>query len=446
MNALRLLAKDMRLLMRTPVLLAILVGYPVLVAVLVALALQGGDRKPEVAFVNLDTSGRTIVVGGKRTSIEDYVARFADEVDLRATDAATARRALEDGRVAAVLTVPRGFLDNLVFGANPPTVELVTSRRSAVRSEAIQRRLESAIFRINQRLAADYIGQLLVLADRVVTGGSVSVFGVQGEIFGIDRTQALLEDVKRELRARGDADVAARLAPIDDFVKDTADNLRLAASAAGAIRSPVRLNVVSAAPGREPLSAFGVAGALLVSLGLVGVLLAASAISGEREDNVLVRLRRGLVSSPALIAEKIVFSALAGVLVGLLLLGLLALGTSLAIGRWGLWIPTLLLAGLAFGGFGVLVGVLARETRTALLAGLMLALPLIFLGLVPDNPAASAVSAAFAFGPAFEAFQALIVEPKIPSDLALRLGHLALLAVVFGGVAAAVLSRRERSA
>jgi ABC-type multidrug transport system permease subunit len=182
-----------------------------------------------------------------------------------------------------------------------------------------------------------------------------------------------------------------------------------------------------------------------VSLGLVGVLLAASAVSGEREDNVLVRLRRGLISPGALIGEKIVFSAIASLVVGAVLLGLIEVTTSLAIGRWGYWLVTLVLAGLAFGGFGVVVGTLARETRTALLAGLMLALPLIFLGLVPENTAASAVSAFFAFGPAFEAFQALLVEPSIPGDMELLLGHLALLAAAFGGIAAVVFVRRERA-
>ena len=445
MNALRLLAKDLRLLTRSPALLAILIGYPVLVAVLVALALQGEDRRPEVAFVNLDRSGRTIVVGGERTSLDDYVARFSDEIDLRPAEAATARRALDDGRVAAILTVPQGFLDNLIFGANPPSVELVTSRRNAVQSEAIQRRIESAIFRINQQLASDYIGQLLVLAEKVVTGGPITVFGVTGDVFGTRQSRKVIDDVQGRLVARGDADLAARLDPLEDFVEDTASNLRLAADAAAAIRSPVRLKVVQAAPGREPLSAFGVAGALLVSLGLVGVLLAASAVSGEREDNVLVRLRRGLISPGALIGEKIVFSAIASLVVGAVLLGLIEVTTSLAIGRWGYWLVTLVLAGLAFGGFGVVVGTLARETRTALLAGLMLALPLIFLGLVPENTAASAVSAFFAFGPAFEAFQALLVEPSIPGDMELLLGHLALLAAAFGGIAAVVLVRRERA-
>jgi len=443
-NALRLLGKDLRLLGRTPALLAILIGYPILVALLVALALQGEDRKPEVAFVNLDRPGATIQVGGETTTINDYVEKLSDEIDLRHTTAAVAQQALHDGRVAAILTVPEGFVESLTFGKSPPTVELVTSRRSAVQSDAITRRLQSAIFRINESLASDYIGQLVKLADVVIGGGTIEVFGVSGEVFGIRRSKVLLDGVKRQLVARGDADLARRLDPLDDFVRETGVNLRLAAGAAAVIQSPVRLRVVQAAPGREPLSAFGVAGALLVSLGLVGVLLAASAVSGEREDNVLVRLSRGLISPGAMIAEKMVFAALAGLVVGLVLLGLLEVTTSLAIGRWALWIPTLVLAGLAFGGFGVLVGALARETRTALLAGLMIALPLIFIGLVPENPAASAVASLVAFGPAFEAFQALLVEPEVPDDIVLLMGHLALVAAVFGTAAALVLRRRER--
>ena len=86
------------------------------------------------------------------------------------------------------------------------------------------------------------------------------------------------------------------------------------------------------------------------------------------------------------------FTACACLVVGLALLGGVALFTDLAVGRWGLWLGVLLLAGLAFGAFGVLAGALARETRSALLIALMVALPLMALGLVPDSGAASAIS------------------------------------------------------
>ena len=173
------------------------------------------------------------------------------------------------------------------------------------------------------------------------------------------------------------------------------------------------LEVTEGAEGREPLSAFGFAGALLVSLGLAGVLLAAAAMASEREDGALVRLRRGLISAGALVGEKMAFTACACLVVGLALLGGVALFTDLAVGRWGLWLLVLLLAGLAFGAFGVLAGALARETRSALLIALMVALPLMALGLVPDSGVASGISEVVPFGPAFDAFQTLLVEPSI---------------------------------
>ena len=75
---------------RRPLLL-VLVVYPLLVALLVALALQSDERRPDVAVVNLDTSGRTVEVGDQRLSIDDYVARLSEDVDVRELDAGRRR-------------------------------------------------------------------------------------------------------------------------------------------------------------------------------------------------------------------------------------------------------------------------------------------------------------------------------------------------------------------
>src|SRR5262249_37871904 len=93
------------------------------VALLVAAALQSGERKPSVAFVNLDHSGRTVLVGKKRVSVEQYAQRLSNEVDLKRLGPAEARAALDDGRVSAILTIPPDFITKLQAGrpAPPPT-------------------------------------------------------------------------------------------------------------------------------------------------------------------------------------------------------------------------------------------------------------------------------------------------------------------------------------
>ena len=108
-SAALLLRKDLRLLARTPAVLLILIVFPLLVATLVALALQSDERRPDVAVVNLDTSGRSVAVGDQRLSIDDYIARLSEDVNVRPLDADAAASALDDGRVSAVLTIPPGL-------------------------------------------------------------------------------------------------------------------------------------------------------------------------------------------------------------------------------------------------------------------------------------------------------------------------------------------------
>lgn len=437
-----LLGKDVRLLSRSPALLLVLVVYPVLVALLVTAALQSDDRRPAVAVVVQDTSGRTVAVGDQRLGVDDYVARLAEDVDVRRLDAAAAQDALDAGRVTAVLTIPEGFITDLQSGVRQPVLTLDASRRTPIEADQVVRNLESAVYRLNQRLAEGYVDQVLRLVDLVQNGGELGAFGRSTSALGLVRSRGVVVDLQRRLRAEGQAAAAAELDPILAFIDTTQRNLDLARPAANAIRAPIDLAVTEAPAGREPLSAFGFAGALLVSLGLVGILLGAATMASEREDNVLVRLRRGLVSSWTLVAQKMVFVAVACLVVGLVLLGGVALLTSLEVGRWALWPVALALAGLAFGALGALAGAVARETRTALLVALMVALPLIALALLPGVSAAAAVSALVPFGPAFDAFQTLLVEPSVAGgELALTLAHLALLGAVFGAAAALVVRR-----
>jgi ABC-2 type transport system permease protein len=151
------LGKDLRLLVRTPAVLLILVVFPLLVAALVALALQSDERRPDVAVVNLDTSGRTVAVGESRLSIDDYIARLSEDVDVRRLDAESAASALDAGRVSAVLTIPAGFISDLQAGVRQPALLLDTSRRSPIEADAIVRNLEAAVYRLNQRLAIGYV-------------------------------------------------------------------------------------------------------------------------------------------------------------------------------------------------------------------------------------------------------------------------------------------------
>src|SRR3954454_23967687 len=68
-----LLLKDLQILRRSPLLVALLVIYPIVLSVLIGLALSAGPDKPMVAFVNLVPSSKNgFTIGGEQLDASRY--------------------------------------------------------------------------------------------------------------------------------------------------------------------------------------------------------------------------------------------------------------------------------------------------------------------------------------------------------------------------------------
>ena len=87
-----LLGKDLRILRRSPLLVSLLVAYPVLIAVLIGLALSKGPDKPRVAILNQlpQQSGEVAIAG--TTVNPRRLRRQAVRVDRARCGCARARR------------------------------------------------------------------------------------------------------------------------------------------------------------------------------------------------------------------------------------------------------------------------------------------------------------------------------------------------------------------
>ena len=159
----------------------------------------------------------------------------------------------------------------------------------------------------------------------------------------------------------------------------------------------------------------------------LGVLLAAGGIALEREEHVLARLVRGLVSRGALLVEKIGLAAACSFLVALAMLAGVGIFVSLDWGRFAQWLLALAGGALAFAALGIAIGALARDVRAASLLAFLLLLPLIFLALVPAGAVGhgfydviSVISFVFPFKAALQAFDAAVngASPSLGGALA----------------------------
>lgn len=390
-----ILQKDLRVLRRSPLLLAAAVGYPLVVAVLVALVGAYAGTKPRVALVDEAGLPPSLQVGDRVFRIKPALDRAGREVQLIRVSNREALHQLDTGRVIAIVRIPHGFVSDLRGMVRSPRLELETSPSPF--SGRIVREVQAFVYALNRELQGAYIGSNLEYVNLLQHGGKGTFLGREFDVLGLARTDRLLAtepqtptvlQVRRFVRA-------ARLA-----LAQTGDALRATANPIALVRVPEH--------GRTwAFSAQVQAYALTLTVGLLALLLAAGSLAAERDENVIGRLPSSLGE---LLTAKVALGAVVAALLGTAMAVAFGIVVETAAVRGGepwsrlpLVTLGLVLAGASLGALGCLVAALAREARTALLAAVALALPLAFVAVVPPD----AVRLAGAIGALFPVEHAL---------------------------------------
>src|SRR5215216_806916 len=110
-----LLVKDLQILRRSPLVTALLVIYPILIAVLIGFALSRGPENPRVAFLNEIPADQEFSLGGTdQLDKEEAKQRLCERVEcIDVSTREEAERMVEDGDALAALIVPEGLIDKL---------------------------------------------------------------------------------------------------------------------------------------------------------------------------------------------------------------------------------------------------------------------------------------------------------------------------------------------
>jgi hypothetical protein len=440
-----LLGKDLRILGRSPALVAALVLYPLVFTVLVGLVVRYASDRPRVAFVDLDRLPETLTVGGQRFNVEQVISEVQGSVDLVPMEEREADRQLATGSVVAEIVVPPGFASKLRGMVESPNLVLRTAQGGL--SGRVEQQTQALVYGLNQRLQEAYISANLEYVRLIVEGGEGSFLGNEFDIVGLDRAATILAEIEQ---TASDPRVVDRARELGTFVREAQLALGAAGDSLRATANPIELEVDEDAGRTWLLSAQLQAYALGLTLAFICVLLAAAALAAERDENVIGRLARGLVRLSHLVVVKVLLAGLVAVALGFsiaLLFGALAEVLDVAGGepweRLPLLVIGLALAGAAFGAFGALVGALARESRTAVLVAFLAALPLVLLGLVPEGAARAAwwAAHAFPFSHSVDFFQAALYDTEPWTKLLREGAWLVGLALAFGAAARVAVRR-----
>ena len=440
-----LLGKDLLILRRSRLLLALLIVYPVAIALLIGFAISRSPSEPRVAIVDETPPGQTISLGAKRIGLAEYTDKLFSQVHVvRAPTRADAAARVASGDVLAAVVIPPEIVQKISSGVSQAQVEVIYNG-DALKQSFVRSTIDSTLAQANLALSEQITDVAVKDIDLLLAGGRLGVLGSSQDIIGLSHISSALTDIARHQPPGRDHATLVRVAGFAEFA---ARNLGLAKNVLTAVSQPIQVRSTLLHGKRTPLDTYAVVVAVSISLMFVCVLLAAGGIALEREEHAIARLVRGLVSREALLAEKGLLAAGCSFVVALAMLAGVGAFVTLDFSRVALWVVALAFGALAFGALGVAIGALAREVRAASLLAFLLSLPLAFLALVPSGSVArglydviGAVSFVFPYKAALQALDAAVngASPTIGVSLL----HLLGLTLLFGALARIGLRRAE---
>jgi len=433
-----MLRKDLRILRRSPILLGLLVSYPVIIALLVGLVAGYANTKPRVGLVDEDNLPPIVEIAGQKFGVSKTIAEVAHNVKLVRMSKDDAEGQLRSGKIVGVITVPAGFIADLQTAVRSPSLIVETGTGGV--TPRVQQQMQALVYQLNRKLQRAFIAANLRYVTLILNGGDGSFLGRGIHVLGLEGTQKLLASLPP----------SQRVARIQKFVRVARLALGQTGNALQATANPIRLEQRTSTGRTWVLSAQVQAYGIALTITFLALLLAAGSSAAERDENVIGRLGRGLLSHGQFVAAKVALASAVALALG----GAIALVFGIVIEAGGVvggepWerFPLLLagiaLAGAAVGAIGTLIGALAREARTASLIAVLVVLPVVFLGLVPREVVAAAgwISDALPFVHAVRYFGSALYDPSPWATLARETAWLLGLGLVFAALARAGVRR-----
>jgi ABC-2 type transport system permease protein len=445
-----LLVKDLQILKRSPLLVGVLVVYPIAIALMIGFALSSPPGKPRVAFYNEVPAGKgKIDFGTQQINVAHYASELLRSIQpIRVHSEAEAIAKVKSGEALAAVIIPAELpqeIQNLVTqGVGSPTVKVYLNSKDPVERQFVDQAISSRVAQVEQLVSKQVLKVAVTDLQEVLSGGTVNIAGFNVHLLGLRNSRAIIEGTIAALPPGSPLRVA--LKQVVGFASLAIQGLAFASPVLGSIGNPLTVDETQLSGRTTPTDAYAAAIAVIVSLMFVTVLLAAGMLALERSENAYARLVRGLVTPGRLLSEKIALAGGCATVLTLLMAAFVSLFVHLDWSRFELWVAALLLGGLAFGALGCAIGGLAREVSAASLLAFLISLPVAFVALVPASAVSgtlkSILDAIAFFFPFKAALQAISNAFSGTSPgIGLPLLHLAVLAVLFGLLARLALRR-----
>src|SRR5215204_117885 len=281
-----LFLKDLQILRRSPLLTALLVIYPIVLAVLIGLAISRSPENPKVAFLNEIDQEKTLDLGqGEGFDQQQAYDQLCGRIECVPVDSRDeAMDKVRDGEVLAALILPEDFLDNLqaqlsTAGTEPATVDVIVNEDDPLKAQLVDDRISTLLTEANLLLSARISQVLISYLDILTEGGEfdVPLLGQTVQVLGLQKAESVLKAIESQVPAAQRPAVRQ----VKQFAGLALENLRFADDLLDSVREPIAVDKETINGDIPPLDTFAIAVAAAVTLMFVTVLLVAGSLALE---------------------------------------------------------------------------------------------------------------------------------------------------------------------
>src|SRR6266705_3547706 len=190
-----LLEKDLLILRRSRMLVALLIVYPAVIALLIGFAISRAPARPRVAIVDQTRAGATIEVGGRQVDVHQYARRIFGQVQaVYVSSRAQAIKKVTSAEVLAAVVIPADIAARVASGTTQGRLEVVYNG-DALEQSLVQAQLGSALAQANLGFSEQIQKAAAQAVDLLLKGGNLGVLGAPTNLIGLREIPPLLHRI-----------------------------------------------------------------------------------------------------------------------------------------------------------------------------------------------------------------------------------------------------------
>jgi hypothetical protein len=239
-----LFVKDLQILRRSPLLVGLLIVYPIAIALMIGFALSSPPGKPKVAYYSQVAPGRgKIHLGNQQINVSHYASQLFRSIQpIKVSSREQAVAAVRSGKALAALIVPGDIVSQIeslvTTGVGSPTVELILNSRDPVERQFVQQAISARLNDVEQAVSKQVLRVAISDLQLVLNGGTINLAGENFRLLGLRDSRAIVEGTLASLPTS--SPLRGALRQVVGFADLAIQGLSFASPVLGSIGTPLR--------------------------------------------------------------------------------------------------------------------------------------------------------------------------------------------------------------